>query len=63
MKKSRLTKNNGAGKGGAPRSIFSKEFKVNYDGIDWGEIAQREVDKDILHAEKMAEKIVKGKCG
>jgi hypothetical protein len=28
--------NNGAGKGDRPRNCFSKQFKDNYDLIDWG---------------------------
>ena len=24
------------GKGSAPRNCFSKQFKANYEGIDWG---------------------------
>ena len=27
--------NNGAGKGDRPRNCFSKQFKDNYDLIDW----------------------------
>lgn len=30
-----LPNNKGAGKGDAPRNCFSKEFKDNYDLIDW----------------------------
>jgi hypothetical protein len=28
--------NTGAGKGDSPRNCFSKQFKDNYDLIDWG---------------------------
>ena len=28
--------NTGAGKGDRPRNCFSKQFKDNYDAIDWG---------------------------
>lgn len=28
--------NTGAGKGDKPRNCFSKQFKDNYDLIDWG---------------------------
>lgn len=30
-----MSKNTGAGKGDAPRNCFSKQFKDNYDAIDW----------------------------
>jgi hypothetical protein len=29
------------GKGDAPRNCFSKQFKDNYDSIDWGSASKR----------------------
>jgi len=37
--------NSSAGKGDKPRSCFSKEFKDNYDLIDWSRKKEKE-DKD-----------------
>lgn len=27
-----------AGKGDAPRNIFSRQFRENFDGIEWGNV-------------------------
>lgn len=32
----KVSNNTGAGKGDKPRNCFSKQYKDNYDSIDWG---------------------------
>jgi hypothetical protein len=34
-----------AGKGSKPRNCFSKDFKNNYDEIDWGKKKEKKADK------------------
>ncbi len=50
-----MSKENSNGKGDSPKSCFSKDFKNNYDEIDWGKkdfiggrtISRKEALKDL----------------
>lgn len=42
--------NKGAGKGDSPRNCFSKEYKDNYDLIDWS--AHKRTNKNTVNPNK-----------
>lgn len=46
------------GKGDKPRNCFSKQFKDNYEQINWGKVSQDKVDRYPEHLKELIEALL-----